>query len=1175
MYAVAAILFTLARLAPALAAAEPLVGVVVDTDGKPVAGVDILLSIGTPPAGEQPLIGGLIWMPRAAASPAAENPVLGRSRTDRDGHFRIDLPAEIVRSQEPLPVALWAYKAGGRVASRRLPWAIPAPTDPIRLTIEKAGAANFRLIGSDNAPDGGARVEVTALDGLAVPGELAEKSASVTGPDGTVTISAFAPGEIRWVRIESRKFGTQVLRGLGLSTADPSVLRLEPVGRVSGRVAADAGKPVSGLRIRAHTFPDGYDLGGTVGTADAVTDASGRFEIPAIAAGRLAITCDLRSRPDLSYRGLPPASQVVDAGTTTAIEIRLKRAVRLEGMVRERASGLPIAGVSPEIPDPAIRMGGTAAVVTDALGRFEGYMERDQPYAFLCTAPKPYFIPPDSPDTLHLLPPGATDFKLPPIELVRGAALRGAVVDEFGKLVPGALVRATWGGKGTVLQSVAARTYSNGTFLLEGLDPLADLHLTAQAEGRSTVSPQIARAGADKPVKLVVSQAAAVALAGRVVDSSGKPIAGAHVRIRSQTRIPTGEVWRIDPVVEGVGDALRTDAGGRFRTPHGVPSSLEYEAVAITRGMRPGRTAWIKPTGGATAEFPAIMLSRLRSVVGVVRDRQGRVIEGVTVSQSGDGPIRTRAVSDSQGRFQIGGIIEGKTILFARKDGFRFQGQPINTESGPAELVISRSDESPGALKTLDSVLPRDEEVALANRLLAPYVEKCMAQGTDVQKLQTLRELAPIDPAQTLELIEAKGAGKPRFAIDMLRSIVASSLSARSPDEAVSIAESIEDPTDRSWCLTDVLDKLPVTARTRKVELLAQAQLQAKGVKQPAQKIRLLGRIAERWLDLGETDRANALLGEGRLLAKDVPPPAYEVTTFAQALARTDLRGALDLIDKTKDSAKRGDRVNRAFVFDRCYGEIAYRLGSDDPPAAERVLAMIVDPYRRGGYLAAACLRMAARDLPRARRLAETIDDPLIRAYALGLMARALANEDNAASLALLDLAFDQVEQFQDDRQTYSSPACVAAVLLEAAEKVAPARLQEYVWRAVSLRKPLLDERGEGSGGRFDANLALSLARYDRTAAAAVLARALASFNVSDADTLRQAFLTMALALIDPARAGSLVEAMPDDPGLERTLPKNAARLYTSEILGKHGNTRWQTTRQWGISLWKPEGSDL
>ena len=91
------------------------------------------------------------------------------------------------------------------------------------------------------------------------------------------------------------------------------------------------------------------------------------------------------------------------------------------------------------------------------------------------------------------------------------------------------------------------------------------------------------------------------------------------------------------------------------------------------------------------------------------------------------------------------------------------------------------------------------------------------------------------------------------------------------------------------------------------------------------------------------------------------------------------------------------------FVYDRAYGEIAYRIASTDPAGAEQVLGLIADPFRRGGYVVAACRKMAALDQPRARRLAESIDDPVIQAYALGQMARALATADKPAAAALLE----------------------------------------------------------------------------------------------------------------------------------------------------------------------------
>jgi hypothetical protein len=1153
---------------------EQLVGAVVDTTGKPLAGADVWLASGLPPSGERPLIGGVLWMQSSRPSLGESNAALKHTRTDQEGQFRVELPAEIVRSQEPLAVGLWAHVAGARTASRRLRWALPAPAAPIRLVVEKSTQAGFRLLGPDGAPVADARIAASAVEGMVVPGELAEKVAGTVGPDGAAALPDFAPGAIRWVRVDSPKFGTQLIRTLGARTTPASAFRLEPVGRVSGRVVAESDQPVNALRVQAETFPAGYDLGGTIGSATVTTDANGRFEIPAIAAGRLSLVLDLRSRSDLPYRGLPPASQVVEAGQTTTLEIRLNRAVHLEGIIRERGTGIPIAGVSPQIPDLAVRLGGNPAVVTDANGKFEGYIEGQQPYAFIYSTPKPYYIP-ETPDTFHLLPAGATEFKLPPIELVRGASLRGSVVDEAGKYVPGALVRASWGGDRTMLQSVAVRTDSSGRFLLEGLDPLADLRITAESDGRSSGSAQTARAGPDKEAKLEVKRSNNVLLAGRVLDSSQKAVAGADVRLRSQTRGSKGQVWRTDVVVFADQNVLHTDQNGRFQTPIGVPAGLEYEAAITAPDTTPGRTGWIKTGGSAAREFPELVLHRIRAVDGVVRDREGRLVAGATVSQSGDGPMRTRTVTDVQGRFRLSGMIAGKVILFVRKDGFRFQGQPIDTEAGAAELVVSRVDESQTMLKTLASAVPHQEELALARRLLAPYVEAVVSRGSDGQKFQTLVAHAQVDPAHALELLDSHSAGKPQFAVDALRAAVATAMAGQSPDESLTVAQSIHESGARAWCLTGLAEKLPASARERKAELLTQAQLQARAVKQPAERIVLFARLAERWLDLGEKERATALFDEGRALAKEVPPPGYQVAMFAQSLARVDCPGALSLVEQSKGLAKRGDRVNRVFVFDRAYGEIAYRVASNNPGAAERVLGLIVDSHRRGGYVAAASMRIALNDLARGRRLVETIEDPKIGAYGLGQMARALAATDKSSAIRLLDEAFDRLEKYRDDRRGYASSDSVAGALLEAVEAVAPARLQEFLWRAVSLRAPLLDERGEGSSERSAAELALTLARYDRAAAMAVLARALDSFRKTDTDGFRQGFIARSLALIDPARVVSVVESLPDEAGLDRSLPKNCARIFAAEILAKEAEDRWRTARDSAVSLWKPEGSDL
>ena len=113
--------------------------------------------------------------------------------------------------------------------------------------------------------------------------------------------------------------------------------------------------------------------------------------------------------------------------------------------------------------------------------------------------------------------------------------------------------------------------------------------------------------------------------------------------------------------------------------------------------------------------------------------------------------------------------------------------------------MLMRTDQAPARSQDARGRVPHPEELALARRLLGPYIEKIISKGTDIQKAQALMVLAQVDPAQTLELLDAHSSGEPQVAVDSLRSLSRYGMASQSPDEAVSIAESIADLLVRSW----------------------------------------------------------------------------------------------------------------------------------------------------------------------------------------------------------------------------------------------------------------------------------------------------------------------------------------------------------------------------------------
>ena len=156
-----------------------------------------------------------------------------------------------------------------------------------------------------------------------VPGELADRLAVQTDHGGIARLFGFSiPG----LRIPSNRFRSLWLskrqscrpHGNGQRTAV-----LAAVGRLRGKVVTGDPATAQGLRIRVYAN-DNHP----VGLAEVTTDSAGRFDIPAIAAGKVRLYLIPKDGETMRY--LPPPAQEVVAGKTTDIEILLGSPSRLD-----------------------------------------------------------------------------------------------------------------------------------------------------------------------------------------------------------------------------------------------------------------------------------------------------------------------------------------------------------------------------------------------------------------------------------------------------------------------------------------------------------------------------------------------------------------------------------------------------------------------------------------------------------------------------------------------------------------------------------------------------------------------------------------------------------------------------------------------------------------------------
>src|SRR5262249_19770115 len=97
------------------------------------------------------------------------------------------------------------------------------------------------------------------------------------------------------------------------------------------------------------------------------------------------------------------------------------------------------------------------------------------------------------------------------------------------------------------------------------------------------------------------------------------------------------------------------------------------------------------------------------------------------------------------------------------------------------------------------------------------------------------------------------------------------------------------------------------------------------------------------------------------------------------------------------------------FEHDRHHGNMAHKLAGVRPEDAMKALALVRDAAQRERYLARVCYRMARADLSRARSLADTAREPAGAAYALGVMACAIAPANPNEARGILASAFEKL----------------------------------------------------------------------------------------------------------------------------------------------------------------------
>ena len=316
------------------------------------------------------------------------------------------------------------------------------------------------------------------------------------------------------------------------------------------------------------------------------------------------------------------------------------------------------------------------------------------------------------------------------IELTPGGILIGRLVDLDGKPAPGGPVRLLRlpgsGGRGQVplgdgelavdAESVAAE---DGRFSLRHLAAGRYEVRAGHPRHATRVLPPIDVLEGDTIDLGTIELAPGGPLAGRVVDADGRPVEGVWLTAEATSVAArfAGTPQRVD---------AESDSEGRFELK-GLPAAEPLRLTARHSGYSEAQIGGIVVP---LAEPLVVELRKGSTILGRVVGPEGEPIENASVTVTaplgiGSTGFGLPALTDVDGRFEVGGLGAGTRTLTARADGYQqreVEGLTIleDDELGPVEVRLEAGAEISGRVLARDGSPAPGTGVWLAARWTEP-----------------------------------------------------------------------------------------------------------------------------------------------------------------------------------------------------------------------------------------------------------------------------------------------------------------------------------------------------------------------------------------------------------------------------------------------------------------------
>lgn len=463
--------------------------------------------------------------------------------------------------------------------------------------------------------------------------------------------------------------------GLELEAGRDLVADVEPAQGVdlTGVVVDEGGSPVAGVDVRVPSAPW---FGGADGRST-TSDERGAFELLAVAPGEVRV----EAAADGWRTARGDALELADGERRDGLRLVLSRGAAIAGVVH-RTDGRPAAGAevvvessggggAPWMGGGRPRRAGEATAGDD--GRFRVTGLEDGTFAVRASLVPDEALAPRWRADEEGVRSGREDLAL---VLAGPVTFTGRVVDDRGQPVRAFQVVARAAREGGPSETQAFED-EDGRFAFERATPGA-WRVEARADGHVSDPPvELVLPHAGEELELGLARASRVA--GRVVDPTGAPVAGATVRATDG-----GET---NPWGGPGGPSARSDETGRFELERLAPGDASFTAEA--EGWADSEPVAVALVAGSDLESLLLALRVGGRIEGVVSTPEGTPLAGRRVTWGSNAMgfgSRGETRSDASGRFAFAAVTPGQWAVSA-SPGLGEMGERMRGRSDPGAWI--------------------------------------------------------------------------------------------------------------------------------------------------------------------------------------------------------------------------------------------------------------------------------------------------------------------------------------------------------------------------------------------------------------------------------------------------------------------------------------------------------